>query len=123
MCSHDVPFKFLMGSHNVSQVHNVFPNMFSIYKHLTFSPYALALSFIWVGPRGGTIYIKTKPSILSSLHSFIFLEVMGQSNWFWPKFLAQFVDENEHSGGFSNPELLNQARGHPFFYISRFLGW
>jgi len=46
MCSHDVPFKFLMGSHNVPQVHNVFPNMFSIYKHLTFSPYALAFSLI-----------------------------------------------------------------------------
>jgi hypothetical protein len=30
MCSHDVPFKFLMGSQNVPQVHNVFPNMFSI---------------------------------------------------------------------------------------------
>jgi hypothetical protein len=30
MCSHDVPFKFLMGSHNVPEVHNVFPNMFSI---------------------------------------------------------------------------------------------
>jgi len=40
ICSHNVPFKFLMGSHNVPQVHNVFPNMFSIYKHLTFSPYA-----------------------------------------------------------------------------------
>jgi hypothetical protein len=30
MCSHDVPLKFLMGFHNVPQVHNVFPNMFSI---------------------------------------------------------------------------------------------
>jgi hypothetical protein len=24
------PFKFLMGSQNVPQVHNVFPNMFSL---------------------------------------------------------------------------------------------
>ncbi len=44
ICSHDVPFEFIMGSHNVPEVHNVFPNMFSIYKHLTFSPYAWALS-------------------------------------------------------------------------------
>jgi len=75
-----------------------------------------------VGPRGGTIYIKTKPSTLSSLHSFIFLGAMDQSNWFWPRILAQFVDENKHSGGFTNLELLNQACGHPFFYISR-LTW
>jgi hypothetical protein len=30
MCSHGVPSKFLMGFQNVPQVHNVFPNMFSI---------------------------------------------------------------------------------------------
>jgi len=30
MCSHGVPSKFLMGSRNVPQVHNVFPNMFSV---------------------------------------------------------------------------------------------
>ncbi len=35
MCSHDGPFKFLIGSHTVPQVHNVFPNMFFIYKHFT----------------------------------------------------------------------------------------
>jgi hypothetical protein len=46
---------------------------------------------------------------------------MGQSNWFWPRILAQFVDENEHSGGFTNGELLHQARAdrHPLFYINR----
>ncbi len=102
MCSHDVPFKFLMGSHNVPQVHNVFPNMFSIYKHFTFSPYALALSPIQLGPRGRTIYIKIEPFILSNLHSFIFLRAMGKSNWFWPKIFTQFVDESEHSGRFTN---------------------
>jgi hypothetical protein len=73
-----------------------------------------------VGQRGGTIYIKTKPFILKSLHSFFFLGAMGQSNWFWPKILAQFVDESEHSGGFTNPKLSNQARVDThFFYISR----
>jgi len=70
-----------------------------------------------VGPRGGTIYIKPKPSILSSLHSFIFLGAMGQSNWFWPRILAQFVDESEHSQGFTNPELLNQARADTHIFI------
>jgi len=30
MCSHGVPSKFLMGFRNVPQVHNVFPNMFSV---------------------------------------------------------------------------------------------
>jgi hypothetical protein len=30
MCSHGVPSKFLMGSQNVPQVHNVFLNMFFI---------------------------------------------------------------------------------------------
>jgi hypothetical protein len=40
---------------------------------------------------------------------------MGQSNWFWPRILAQFVDEIEHSGGFTNRELPHQGRGHHFF--------
>jgi hypothetical protein len=31
------------------------------------------LSPIWVGQRGGTQYFKIEPSILGSLHSFIFL--------------------------------------------------
>jgi len=35
---------------------------------------------------------------------------MGQSNWFWPRILAQFAEESEHSGGFTNPELPHQAR-------------
>ncbi len=30
MCSHGVPFKFLMGFQNVPQIHNVFLNIFSI---------------------------------------------------------------------------------------------
>jgi len=47
---------------------------------------------------------------LKSLHSFIFLGAMGQSNWFWPRILAQFAEESEHSGGFTNPELPHQAR-------------
>jgi hypothetical protein len=70
-----------------------------------------------VGPRGGTIYIKAEPSILRSLHSYIFWGAMGQSNWFWPRILAQFVDESEHSGGFTNGELPNQevVDRHPFF--------
>ncbi len=57
----------------------------SPYKHLTFSPYVLAnvvlLSPMLLGPKGGTIYIKTYLYILRSLHSFIFLGAMGQSNW------------------------------------------
>jgi hypothetical protein len=40
---------------------------------------------------------------------------MGQSNWFWPRILAEFVDESEHFGGFTNPELLNQARVNTIF--------
>jgi len=29
---------------------------------------------------------------------------------FGPEFLAQFAEESEHSGGFTNPELPHQAR-------------
>jgi hypothetical protein len=36
---------------------------------------------LYAGLKGGTIYIKTDPSILKSLHSFIFWGAMGQSNW------------------------------------------
>ncbi len=41
--------------------------------------------------------------------------------WFWPRILAHFVHESEHSGGFTNGEFWHQARAdrHPFFYISR----
>ncbi len=64
------------------QVPNMFPSfvMFSLaYSpyHLTFIPYALEngtlLSPIQVGQRGGTTYFKIEPSVLGSLHSFIFL--------------------------------------------------
>jgi len=69
-----------------------------------------------VSPRGGSIYIKTEPSILSSLHSFSFWEQWANHIGFGPEFWhSLFVDESEHSGGFSNPELPNQARGHPNF--------
>jgi hypothetical protein len=40
---------------------------------------------------------------------------MGQSNWFWPIILAEFIDESEHSGGFTNPELLNQTHAKTIF--------
>jgi hypothetical protein len=33
MCSHYVTFKLAMGAHQVPQVPNVFPNMFSIAPH------------------------------------------------------------------------------------------
>ncbi len=36
---------------------------------------------LYGGLKRGTIYIKTEPSILSSLHTFIFWGAMGQSNW------------------------------------------
>jgi hypothetical protein len=63
--SHYVPFKFPNGFPScfqyVPQVPNVFPNMFSIAPHF-YPVYALAnvvfLSHIWVGQRGGTLYIK-----------------------------------------------------------------
>jgi hypothetical protein len=52
---------------------------------------------------------------------------MGQSNWFWPRILAQFVDESEHFGGFidesehsrgfTNGELSHQARANTHFFI------
>jgi len=75
--SHAVPSKFLLGSQYVLQVHNVFPNMFSIYARLYRWKENNICQNIW----GGPMYIKTEPSILRSLHSFIFLGAMGQSNW------------------------------------------
>jgi hypothetical protein len=36
---------------------------------------------LYGGPKRRTIYIKTEPSILSSLHTFIYWGAMGQSNW------------------------------------------
>ncbi len=64
------------------EVPNMFPN-FAMFSptcspyHLTFIPYALEngvlLSPIYVGRRGGTTYFKMEPSVLGSLHSFIFL--------------------------------------------------
>jgi hypothetical protein len=70
MCSHGVPSKFLMTVHlhvlylSTSLLfHMLWPKLFSFH--------------LYAGLKGGTIYIKTEPSILRRLHSLIFL---GGSN-------------------------------------------
>jgi hypothetical protein len=46
---------------------------------------------------------------------------MGQSNWFWPRILAQY--ESKHSGGFTMRELPHQGTWTPFLYSSRYITW
>ncbi len=76
MCSHGVPSKFLMGSQYVPQY--VLHLSTSLLFHMLWQIFSFHL---YVGLKGGTIYIKTEPSILTSLHSFLFWGAMGQSNW------------------------------------------
>ncbi len=64
VCYHYVPFKFPMGSQRVPQhvLHST-----SLLSHML-------CQILSVGQRGVTLYFKIKPSILGSLHSFIFWE-------------------------------------------------
>jgi hypothetical protein len=76
MCFHDVPSKFLMSSQYVPQ--HVLHLSTSLLFHMLWQ---MLFSFhLYAGLKGGTIYVKTEPSILRSLHSF-FWGAMGQSNW------------------------------------------
>jgi hypothetical protein len=78
MCSHNVPFKFSMGSHHVL---NVFPNMFSIAPHFlshklwqmlsSFHPYSWAKG-------GGTLYLKASNSIWHLVKA---QEALKADNW------------------------------------------
>jgi hypothetical protein len=71
------PPKFLMGSQYVPQhvLHLSTALLFHMLWQMLFFFHLIA------GLKGGTIYIKTEPSILRSLHSFIFWGAIGQSNW------------------------------------------
>jgi hypothetical protein len=60
----------------------------------------------WAKGGGGTLYIKREPSILGSLHSFIFFWVMGQSNW-----LAEKKEKKKRViGTWEAPHLINRER-------------
>jgi len=71
-----VPNKFPSGSQYVSQVLNVFPNMFSIAPHLEPICFGKCYTpFTNIGEPKGRI--KLKPSILGSFHGFISFGVIG----------------------------------------------
>jgi len=69
--------KFLMGSQYVPQ--HIFHLSTALLFHMRWQ--MLFFFHLYGRLKGGTIYIKTEPSILRSLHSFIFWGTMGQSNW------------------------------------------